>query len=59
MAPDRGGVDVVEARGVVIATMMAALVVLGLLGFAASALMPNTIQDQACRTGQLAASECD
>jgi Tfp pilus assembly protein PilX len=50
---------VVEARGVVIATVLAALVVLGLLAYAASALMPSTIQEQACRTGQAPASECD
>jgi Tfp pilus assembly protein PilX len=50
---------VVEARGVVIATVLAALVVLGLLAYAASVFMPSTIQEQACRSGQVSASECD
>ncbi|MCZ3388595.1 MAG: hypothetical protein LH645_05620 [Actinomycetia bacterium] len=52
-------IDMVEARGVVIATALAALLVLGLLAFAASTLMPNTIRQQACQSVQLPASECD
>ena len=49
----------VEARGVVIATVLAALVVLGLLAYAASALIPSTMRQQACQSGQLPASECN
>jgi Tfp pilus assembly protein PilX len=50
---------VVEARGVVIATILAALVLFGLLGLAASSFSPSAIKQQACETGQLSASECD
>ncbi|MEO8108189.1 MAG: hypothetical protein ABI720_12830 [Actinomycetes bacterium] len=49
----------VEARGVVIATVMAALVVLGLLAFAASTILPSTLRQQACQSGQIPKSECD
>lgn len=49
----------VEARGVVIATVLAALVVLGLLAFAASTIMPSTLRQEACTNGQLPAAECD
>jgi FlaG/FlaF family flagellin (archaellin) len=50
---------VVEARGVVIATILAALIVLGLVAFAASTIMPSTLRDQACQSGQLPDSQCD
>lgn len=49
----------VEARGVVVATVLAALVVLGLVAYAASTLLPNTLKQQACQSGQLPASDCD
>jgi hypothetical protein len=49
---------VVEARGVVIATILVALVLLGVLGLAASSFSPATIRQQACETKQLPASEC-
>jgi len=50
---------VVEARGVVIATILVALILLGLLGVAASSFSPSTIRQQACESKQLPASECD
>ena len=49
----------VEARGVVVITVLTALVVLGLLAFAASTMMPSTFAQRACQTGELPASECD
>ncbi len=49
----------VEARGVVIATILVAMVLLGLLGLAASSFSPANIQQQACDTRQLPTSECD
>lgn len=49
----------VEARGVVVATVLTALVVLGLLAFAASTVLPSTLREQACQSGELPASECD
>lgn len=49
----------VEARGVVIATVLAALMVLSLVAYAASSLLPSTIRQQACQSGNLPASECD
>ena len=49
----------VEARGVVIATILVALILLGLLGVAASSFSPSTIRQQACESKQLPASECD
>jgi len=52
------GSDMVEARGVVIATILAALVLVGLLGMAVQRYSPHTIQDEACRSGQLPASQC-
>ena len=57
--PSMEGTDVVEARGVVIVTVLTALVVLGLLAFAASTVMPSTFGQRACQTGELPASECD
>lgn len=48
----------VEARGVVLMTVLAALVLLGLLAFAASAFSPDAIREQACRNDQLSASDC-
>ena len=48
----------VEARGVVIATILVAVVLLGLLGLAASSFSPATIRQQACESKQLPASEC-
>ncbi len=49
----------VEARGVVIATILVALILLGLLGLAASIFSPTSIRQQACESKQLPASECD
>ncbi|MEO8107429.1 MAG: hypothetical protein ABI720_08930 [Actinomycetes bacterium] len=49
----------VEARGVVIATILVALILLGLLGLAASSFSPETIRQQACESKQLPASECN
>lgn len=49
----------VEARGVVIVTVLAALVVLGLLAFAASNVMPHNFSQRACQTGELPESQCD
>ncbi len=48
----------VEARGVVIATILVVLVLLGILGLAASSFSPATIRQQACEGQQLPASEC-
>jgi Tfp pilus assembly protein PilX len=50
---------VVAARGVAIATILVALVLLGLLGLAASSFSPATIKQQACESKQLPASECE
>ena len=50
--------DMVEARGVVIATVLAALVLVGLLGMAVQRYSPHSIQDEACQSGQLPASQC-
>ena len=52
------GAAVVEARGVVVATMLAALVLIALLGLAVHRFSPAAIQEQACQAGQLPASEC-
>ena len=49
----------VEARGVVIATILVALILLGLLGVAASTFSPSAIRQQACESKQLPTSECD
>lgn len=49
----------VEARGVVIATLLAALLVLGLVAYGAFTLLPSTLRQQACQSGQLPDSECD
>jgi len=54
-----GSWTVVEARGVVIATVLAALVLIGLLGMAVQRYSPHALQDEACKTGQLPASHCD
>jgi hypothetical protein len=48
----------VEARGVLIATVLAALVMIGLLGLAVYRYAPHAIEQQACRSGQLPASQC-
>ena len=48
----------VEARGVVIATILATLVLVGLLGMAVQRYSPHAVQDEACRSGQLPASQC-
>ncbi len=48
----------VEARGVLIATVLAALVLIGLLGMAVYRYAPHTIREQACQSGQLPASQC-
>jgi hypothetical protein len=48
----------VEARGVVITTILAALVLVGLLGLAVQRYSPTAIQDEACKSGQLPASQC-
>jgi Tfp pilus assembly protein PilX len=48
----------VEARGVVLMTVLAALVLLGLLAFAASSFSPEAIRDQACQGDRLSASDC-
>jgi Tfp pilus assembly protein PilX len=48
----------VEARGVVLMTVLAALVLLGLLAFAASSFSPDAIREQACRSDRLPASDC-
>ncbi|HEX5016188.1 MAG TPA: hypothetical protein VFX15_01210 [Actinomycetes bacterium] len=49
----------VEARGVVIATMLAALVLVGLLGMAVYRYSPEAISQQACEDGHLSAAQCD
>jgi hypothetical protein len=49
----------VEARGVLIATVLAALVLIGLLGMAVQRYSPHSIQEQACKSGQLPATQCD
>jgi hypothetical protein len=48
----------VEARGVLIATVLAALLVVGLLGMAVQRYSPHTIKEQACRNGELPVSQC-
>jgi Tfp pilus assembly protein PilX len=48
----------VEARGVLIATILAALMLVGLLGLAAQRFAPHSIQEQACTSKQLPASQC-
>jgi Tfp pilus assembly protein PilX len=49
----------VEARGVLIATVLAALLVIGLLGMAVQRYSPHAIQEQACKNGELPVSQCD
>jgi hypothetical protein len=49
----------VEARGVLIATVLAALLVIGLLGMAVQRYSPHAIPEQACKNGELPVSQCD
>lgn len=49
----------VEARGVVIATVLAAAALLSLLAMAASTFSPDAIREQACRNGDLTSADCD
>ena len=49
----------VEARGVLIATVLAALVLIALLVVAAFTFSPRSLQNEACEAGQLPASRCD
>lgn len=48
----------VEARGVLIATILAALVMVGLVAYAAVAFSPTNLREQACEAGELPASQC-
>ena len=48
----------VEARGVVIATVLAALLLIGLLGLAVHRYSPAALHEQACKSGQLSAADC-
>ena len=49
----------VEARGVVLATVLAALMLVGLLAVAVYRHTPAALKDQACENGQLSAAQCD
>jgi hypothetical protein len=50
---------VVEARGVLIATVLAALVMVGLVAYAAITFAPSDLREQACEAGDLPASQCN
>lgn len=48
----------VEARGVLIATVLAALVMVGLVAYAAITFAPQDLREQACESGELPISQC-
>ena len=48
----------VEARGVIVATMLTTLLVIGLLAVAVHRFSPDSLRQEACQAGQLPVSDC-